>query len=60
VTGFDLTVLLETYGLPGIVIAWLLYDRAKLTAKVDELNKEVRDTMREIIPLVDDLIGGPK
>lgn len=48
--GIDIPSFIETYGLPGIVIIALAFAVRSLWNQNQELQKEMRDTLREVFP----------
>lgn len=50
--GFDIPSLIELYGLPGLIIGYLIWENRALRGDNKDLNKELRETMREVFPVV--------
>jgi hypothetical protein len=50
VSGIDIPAFIEAYGLAGIIIVGLTFAVKSLWSQNQELQKEMRETLREVFP----------
>ena len=47
--------LVELYGLPGLIIGYLIWENRALKSDVRDLNSELRQTLAQVFPVIETL-----
>ena len=47
--------LVELYGLPGLIIGYLIWENRALKSDVRDLNSELRQTLTQVFPVIETL-----